>query len=409
MKLLIVSPLAYYPGCGNGGGLICFRLLQGLASRHQIIFVGFSDLGAAEQAQAREALQQLCMAVHILPVPNKKAFGRLRARVRQWLGGPPVDADAFDAPEMHATLAEVLTRERPEIAILQFPYMAQYAGDLRGSVPVLMDVQDVFFVSRLREYARQLSRWTRLKRLVAWVAWTRHEMKWYRRCDRLMALTEQDCAALGALVPDVPAFVNHPAIAERPFIALPPSAPRLVGFAGSFDHPPNRDALLWLGTEIAPLLIALHPGAQIVVAGRSIPDALRARLHPAVHCLGYVADYDSFMRSCCVLLAPLRSGGGIKIKVLDALACARPVVTTPIGAEGIALGPEHGLQVGRSAAELAALVAAHLEDPAPGAAAAACGAQAVALRFGVAGAVACLEQEFVALRLAHGAAAQVNG
>jgi glycosyltransferase involved in cell wall biosynthesis len=392
VKVLVAAPLLYHPACGNGGGVICYRLLEGLAQRHELVFVGFTRADEAEQAAARTALERCCVAVEVVPLSARGPLSNLLPRLRQWAGGPPVEAQAFDRPEMHAALHAAVRRHAPDVALLQFPHMAQYAASV-GTVPVLMDVQDVFFVSRLRDYAARTSTWPRLKSLVVWLAWTRYEMAWYRRCRSLMVLTEQDRAALGVLVPGVEAFTNPPAIAQRPVHAVQASARNVVGFAGSFEHGPNRDGLLWLGTEIAPLLAAQCPGVRIVVAGRGVPEALQAKLHPSVQCLGFVADYDAFVRGCSVFLAPLRSGGGIKTKVLDALACARPVVTTAIGAEGIPLDVDHGLTIAHDAAQLVQQVARHLTDPAPAQAAAARGAIWVARHFGVEGKVLRIEQE----------------
>jgi glycosyltransferase involved in cell wall biosynthesis len=274
--------------------------------------------------------------------------------------------------------------------LLQFPFMAQYAGDLPG-VPAVMDVQDVFFVSRLREYAAQHAALPRLKRLVSWLAWTRYELRWYRQCQSVMALTDPDRAALNALVPEVPAFTVPAAMSFGV-----PCAPHLasvhrVGFGGNFGHPPNLDALSWLSREIAPRLARLHPGVEIVVAGRGVSEAVRAGLHPCVRLEGFVEDYHRFLGSCTLFLAPLRFGGGVKIKVLDALGCGRPVVTTAIGAEGIDLGLDEGLQVAHSADELAALAAAILADPSSALAAAARGAAHVARLYSADAAVALFE------------------
>lgn len=400
MKLLVVSPLLYYAGCGNGGGLICFRLLEGLAARHEIALLAFSALDAAEEAQARLELAPLCADLRILPLPAGTAGTRLRGRAGQWLGGPPADAAGFDVPSMHETVQAAVRAFAPDVALLQFPYMAQYVADL-PNVPTIMDVQDVFFVSRLREYAAQKAAWPRAKRWVSWQAWTRYELAWYPRCQALMAISEPDRAALQILVPDVESFSNPAAISARDIAALPPARPGRVGFGGNFGHPPNLDALAFLNTEIAPRLAGLFPAVEIVVAGRGIPASARANLHSTVRLQGFVSDYDAFVASCSVFIAPLRFGGGVKIKVLEALACGRPVVTTPIGAEGIPLGPDEGLQVAQHADELARLTAAALMNPAPRAAAAARGAAHVVLQFGASGAVQRFEDAASRVLEAH--------
>ena len=266
--------------------------------------------------------------------------------------------------------------------------MAQYAGQF-GSTPVVMDVQDLFFVSRLRSVHAQVGRLARLKKTVAWLAWTRYERLWYQRCQLLMTLTDEDRAALHALVPEVPAFTNSAVISARqlPAPTEPDTRSLWVGCGGQFGHPPNVEALVWLNEALAPALAARCPGVRIAIAGRGARQALAGTPHPALEWLGFVDDYDAFLRSCRVFLAPLRSGGGVKVKVLEALACGCPVVTTPIGAEGIALTAGEGLVVAQGVAALVDATAAWLERPATAAQAGARGAEAIAQRFGVDAAV----------------------
>lgn len=396
MRLLVVAPLLYHEHCGNGGGVICARLLQGLAARHQVSFIGFGSADAAEQASAVTALSAMCIHVKAVPLP---ATGRLtwwRWQVAQLLGGPPVDARIFDRPAMHRAVREAVQSFEPEAVLLQFPYMAQYLSDC-GNRPAIVDVQDVFYISRLRDYAAPRPHVARLKRLVAWIAWTRYELFWYRRSSALMVLSDEDRAALHALVPGVPAFTNMAAIAPRAMATHLAPRELQVGFSGNFGHPPNVDALNWLSTELAPRLAQACPGVRIVVAGRGLSDAQRASLHASIQMQGFVEDYDQFMAACQLFLAPMRFGGGVKIKVLESLACGRPVVTTPIGAEGIPLGPAEGLQVARTGDELVALTVALLHEPAAGLAAAARGAQAVQALFGLDGKVRRIEQELARL------------
>lgn len=404
MKLLVASPLAYHDRCGNGGGVICWSLLEGLhAAGHRIAFVAFIQPGD-DAVLARTRLATVCDEVHLVPLPVAGRAQALGRRAAQWLGGPPAEGAAFASPAFAERLSTVRQRFLPDLALLQFPYMAQYAASLAGT-PVVMDVQDLFFVSRLRAWSAARGRWQRLKKMVAWLAWTRYERDNYARCALLMTLTDEDRSALHALVPGVPAFTNPAAIAPRagPAVAAATAAAaaavqapqtQRVGFGGHFGHPPNADGLRWLNDQIAPELARRCPGVRIAVAGRGadalLPPAVR---HPALELLGFVDDYDRFVRSCSVFVAPLRTGGGVKVKVLEALACGRPVVTTAIGAEGIALGAEDGLFVAADAPALAAQIALLLADPVLALAAGQRGAARVAREFGVEAAVRRFELE----------------
>jgi glycosyltransferase involved in cell wall biosynthesis len=391
MKILVVSPLLYYDQCGNGGGVVCYNLLKGLATHCDITFIAFGSADSREDEVALKALKAICSEVHVVSLPTPSRLDLLIFRFRQWLGGPPTEAQTLDDKAMHRRIQGVVSANKFDAGIIQFPYMAQYIADF-DALPGLLDVQDVFFVSRLREYVSQRAPLPRLKRLVSWLSWVRYELQWYRRFRVIMSLTEADRAALHHLVPGVPAFVNHAVISARVPVKIQAAKPGRVGFAGNFSHPPNRDALKWLSNDIAPALQKLAPGVEIAVAGRGIPEELKEGLHPCIRLLGFVEDYDAFMASCVAFLAPLQFGGGVKIKVLEALACGRPVVTTPIGAEGIELRRDEGLLVGNTALELAQLVAEILQAPTGAASAAARGSVRIAEAFGLPRAVDQLER-----------------
>jgi glycosyltransferase involved in cell wall biosynthesis len=391
MKVLVVSPLLCHPLCGNGGGVISFNFLKGLSRRHQITFVGFGSGDAASDDIALAELRQVCQEVHVVQLPSHNRFALLYFRLWQWVGGPPVDAQTYEHQTMHDALSALVKTLPLDFAFVQTPYMAQYLQDL-GSVPGVLDVQDVFFVSRLREYTTKRGTLPRLKRLVAWLAWVRYESKWYPQFRTIMTLTEPDKAALQILIPGVPIFVNRAAISAAVSHHSPDLRSRRVGFGGNFGHPPNRDALKWLSEEVAPALQLLVPDVEIVVAGKGLSEELKTGLHPSITFIGFVEDYEAFMASCVVILAPLRFGGGVKIKILEALACARPVVTTPVGIEGIEIGADEGLMRGDSANDLAALVAEVLRRPEVAIAAALRGASRIEKDFGIEQAVDKLDR-----------------
>jgi glycosyltransferase involved in cell wall biosynthesis len=396
VRVLVVSPLLYHPLCGNGGGVISFNLIQGLSRRHRITFIGFGSGNASRDDIACAELRRVCQEVHVVPLPPRSRFLLLYYRLWQWVGGPPVDAQTYAHSSMHKALSALVQNLKLDCALVQFPYMAQYISDL-GALPGVLDVQDVFFVSRLREYTSQRGALLRLKRLVAWLAWVRYESQWYPQFRTIMTLTEPDKAALQILMPGVPVFVNHAAIAAPTTRSAICVRAKRVGFGGNFGHPPNRDALKWLNEEIVPVLQSLVPDVEVVVAGKGLSDPMKVGLHPCITLMGFVEDYEAFMTSCVVIIAPLRFGGGVKIKILEALACGRPVVTTPVGIEGIDLGPEEGLMHGHSASDLAALVAKVLRSPDAAATAASRGADRIQRDFGIEHAVDKMDQEISAL------------
>src|ERR1019366_6785062 len=119
-----------------------------------------------------------------------------------------------------------------------------------------------------------------------------------------------------------------------------PGGPRQPGtmlFLGSFRHTPNQVALEWFARFVLPLIVAKLPHARLLVAG-SDPPARHTLSDPAnaVELLGFVEDIQPLFSSCSVFVCPIRSGSGVRVKLLEAFATGIPVVSTFIGAEGLA-------------------------------------------------------------------------
>ena len=116
-----------------------------------------------------------------------------------------------------------------------------------------------------------------------------------------------------------------------------------IGFAGAFGHRPNLEGLHWFLDEIWPRIRSRLPAAIFVIAGRNPPPALLARQDEAVAFAGFVPDIFEFYAANTVTVVPLVSGGGVKIKTVEAMLAGSAVVATQIGAEGT------GLTAGREA------------------------------------------------------------
>ncbi|MDQ3927558.1 MAG: glycosyltransferase family 4 protein, partial [Chloroflexota bacterium] len=198
----------------------------------------------------------------------------------------------------------------------------------------------------------------KLKRLYAsaeWRRWRRYEPSACRGFTRVQVFTTHDARTLLHHAPDL-----EPRLRVNPFGVDPPTTPgataedeHAVLFVGGFAHPPNVDAALWLAREIMPLVWRDVPGAHLWLVGSNPPEELRALSGERTTVTGRVPEIEPYLQRAAVVVAPLRQGGGMRLKVLQAMSACKAVVTTPLGAEGISEDGSTPLVIASSAQDLA--------------------------------------------------------
>ena len=141
-----------------------------------------------------------------------------------------------------------------------------------------------------------------------------------------------------------------------------PAAQRIL-FVGNYEYPPNVDAVIWALDEILPLVWRTHPKARFAVAGYALPGDWPERWSDSrIEWHGFVEDLSVLQNQCSLFFAPLRQGGGSKLKVLETLAAGLPLVTTAQGASGLALKDGQHARICETAQNLAQALGQVLDD-----------------------------------------------
>ena len=310
LRVLVVDPFLPLHD-RNSGSKRLFELLKQLrAQGHEVTYLARSGVGAEIYAPQVEALG---ITVHAGDAERLVAMGERPGR-------PPIDLD------------RILAEGRFDVAWLSFFDVGeQYLPILRERSPGTKIVIDTVDVHWLREHrqAELIGDPALFRRALE----TKHrERQIYRRADALVAITDADRTALAALAPEVPAWIVPNVHAPQ---GAGPEFPKRSGmlFVGNFLHGPNVDAVTWLIEDIMP---KVH-GLGLTVVGGNPPQQLVERAGPRVSFAGYVPDMTPYLDAARVSVAPLRYGAGMKGKIGEAMAAGLPVVTTPIGAEGMGL------------------------------------------------------------------------
>jgi glycosyltransferase involved in cell wall biosynthesis len=367
VRILIVTPYLAFPGA-DGGGTVMFNLIRNLAARHEIAYLSFA--GQQDLSQLVQ-VAPYCLEVATVPFPGGAGTSplakglhlarRVLHNVLSIATFTPVVVRKCQSRAMTQEIRRAIEKHKPDVVHLCFPQMAHYVEACQG-VPAVMDTLDVALVGVFRRAMSARRILAKAYYLMQWLFWVRYESRWFPLFGKVLTVTRQDAAALKMVIPDLDVYDEAIAVDIEPHPVVPQGTARRIGFLASFGHQPNVDAALYFAEDVFPLVKERIPDAEFVVAGRNPPSSLLEGTNTGISCLGFVEDVPTFYGGVDVVVAPIRFGGGIKIKVLEAMACGKAVVTTSIGAEGIAEADEGALVVADHPAEFAGAVVALLED-----------------------------------------------
>jgi len=391
MKILILSPYPPYPPHG-GGTMRIYQLIRGLVRSHDATCLSFVPDLAAEHALA--PLQRICRVV-VVRGPQQRGLAQ-----RAWttLASPLPDMALRNAlPEYSAALRALLATETFDIIQAESIEMAGYLLQVKSielrvksssnsqlstfNSKLVLDQFNAEYLLQKRAFladARQPRRWhAAAYSLAQWLKLARYEARVMRACDAVLAVADEDRATLLGRAPDtrigvVPNgvdtdYFSRAALVRERAGPLSFAGPTLV-FSGTLDFRPNVDALIWFAHEVLPRLRARRPELQLLVVGKRPAPALRQLARAGLLTLtGEVPDARPYIAGATVYIVPMRIGGGVRLKLLEALALEAPVVSTRMGAEGVAglCGGEHSL-LADDPADFAAAVLRLIDDPALG-------------------------------------------
>jgi glycosyltransferase involved in cell wall biosynthesis len=375
LNVLLLTQIVPYPP-DSGPKVKTYNLLRHLASQHRMTLVTFTR----NEQEERDAdhLRSICAEVHTVTLKRSRARDAL-ALGSSLLHGRPWLMERDDLPAMHQFLAKLVQDAaqagRPfDLVHADQLNMAMFADRL--PLPRLLDQHNAVWTI-FQRMAQQERGPARLFLEREWRLLKRFEGDVCRRFEAVTSVSNEDRAALFKAIgseremPVIPIAVD--AEAEQP-IPRKESARGILSLA-TMMWPPNVDGVMWFARSIYPLVHQEVPDSRFYVVGqrpvaevRALPDS-----EPSIDVTGYVADPTSYISSSACLIVPLRSGGGMRVKILEALARGIPIVSTTIGYEGIDLIAGKHLLVADTPEAFAAAVVRLLREPELGAELAAAG------------------------------------
>lgn len=352
LRILVVS--AYLPHLGTHGGAgRVFQLMKRVAAHHVVDLLAFveddRDASFAHQTEA------FCRRVETVPRRGHHSLS--------WFPYEPFEE--FNVAALRERLEQMLLGEDYDLVHFEWTQMGLNEWLLpRDTVRFLTEIEVNYAAHRTFVQVAK-GRWNRFRLRYNALQTLYREVEMCRRMDRVVCVTEEDMAYLEGYLPAEKMCVVNTGVDPSYFtFNLGGSRPDSMLFVGAFRHSPNVDAMLYFAEEVLPLVLAEHPQAQLFVVGSSPgPEIRRLGEHPNITVTGFVEDIREYYRMAQVIVVPLRTGVGIRGKILEGWSAGRATVATSLACQGIRVRHGENIMIADEAADFAMWTVALLRNP----------------------------------------------
>jgi glycosyltransferase involved in cell wall biosynthesis len=336
MKILVLTNKMPYPA-RDGGSIATLNMLKGLSqsgnSVHCLALNTSKHPFPVDQIPAgiSDRIGFFSVDCDTSVKPHKALWNLLFSR-------QPYIAERFDIPGFRQKLQSLLEEYSYDLVQMEGPYLGFSLELVRKASKASVSLRAHNLEHMIWERKARGERNPLLKRYFSNMAsrLKKLELRLTSKCDILVSISETDrdqFLSLGISIPSITIPAGLP-MEDYPTSELPPE--RDLFFIGALDWLPNQEGLRWFLQQVFPGILAEEPRTRLHVAGRNAPATFSRLLqHPNISYHGEVSDARQFMQSHRIMIAPLHTGSGIRVKILEAMALGRPVVTTSVGIEGI--------------------------------------------------------------------------
>ncbi|MEI8175337.1 MAG: glycosyltransferase family 4 protein [Candidatus Omnitrophota bacterium] len=365
MKILYICPRFPYPA-DRGDTVVVHNQLKYLSRRNSITLL--TMVTGSEGRQGEAPLSDYCERIETF---RKGPNFSLKNFWRALLTRDPFTVIRYRSQRMFERSKWLIESGGFDIVYVAFYYMGQYALDPQITVPrgtaVILDTHNIEYLIYRR--AREIERHPLRRLLIALEASRirRYELSRYRLFDRCLVFSDLDRAGIESLAQGAVLTVSPACMEIRGDAGAAPAAGAgalSILFFGLLSTFANEDAVLFFYQEVFPLIREKIPGVTLSIVGDDAPRSIRKlAVDPLVKLLGHLPDMSDALRDAAVVVAPLRLGGGTRVKILESWAAGKAVVATSVGVQGIDATPGSDILIADTAAEFSRAVIALLENP----------------------------------------------
>ena len=344
MRILLLTQVVPFPP-DSGPKIKTHNVLRYLAQHHEVHLVSFAR--SAVEEQHAQTLLRYCSTVSTV------RLHRSRTRDALCLASSLIRGRSFliardNSAAMRKVIRDLVARQQFDAVHADQLSMAQFAEHLPVPLRVLDEHNAVWTIVK-RAAAREAWGPSRMLAEVEWRRLRAYEGDVCGRFDRVTVVSEEDGQALDRATGRVLTTFTIPIAVDVDEFAFAPrtAQSRHVVSVATMFYPPNVEGVYWFATEVFPRVRASLPDVEFRIVGSRPPNSIRKLATPdsGISVLGYIAELEPVLAECAVMIVPVHSGSGMRVKILEAFARGVPVVSTTIGVEGIEAQPDQHLLV----------------------------------------------------------------
>jgi len=347
-----------------GGKIRSYHILHHLLQNHEVQFLSYYG-GHRDNAYEDQVGQQLPGArVVYTAAPESRTAAQSFDYLRCLPGSVPYAVSKFTHPSVGRAILRACSEDRCEVAVCDF---------LSASLnfPPSLPVPTVLFQHNVETqlWRRLAERTMNPVRKFAYAVEARKMARYERRAlgsfHHVIAVSRHDCEQMLQMCPDCQISVVPTGVDTAQYHPVPSAGtdPPVVVFTGSMDWEPNMDAVEYFCWEIWPVVLEAFPNARFQIVGRNPHSRVQQLASRSVEVTGTVATVADYLRHAAVVVVPLRIGGGTRLKIFEAMAMGKAVVSTSIGAEGLGVVPGRDLVVTDTSETFADSILTLLREP----------------------------------------------
>lgn len=338
--VLMLTPYLPYPPV-SGGRMRTYNLVKTLSQDFAITLVSFGR--PEERALDYTPMAEFCE--DFIVVDRDSSPGTLQAAIMSLTSPKPITTRLYHTDEMTETLRRIINDHKPDVIHVESFYMMQNLPEGHG-IPVLMSEPAIEYLAWARHAKVATPGYTRPGIALEAFKMRFAEPKVWKDANMVGAMSEIDAKIIQKAAPNATVTLTPNGVDVNFFnknIAVERDNVTAV-YMGDYKYFPNTDAITYFASEILPLVRQRKPNFRLTLLGKDPSPEILALQSDSITVTGLVDDTRPYLQSSAMFICPLRSGSGTRFKLMEALACGCPVVSTSLGCEGLgAVDGEHML------------------------------------------------------------------